>query len=134
MASTSGLVGTPTAPTYTTWQTANGVSGAFTADHDNDGVANGIEFFLGGSSNTTGQTTLPSITDTTGTLSITWTKSATYPGLYGTDFTVETSDTLTGTWTTETVGGSVTITGNQVKYTFPAGGTRKFVRLKVVGP
>ena len=128
------LIGTPSGPTFTNWQTTNGVSGTFTADHDSDGVANGIEFFLGGSSNTTGQTTLPGITDTAGTLSITWTKSATYPGTYGTNFTVETSDTLTGTWTTETVGVNVTITGNQVKYTFPAGDTRKFVRLKVVGP
>jgi autotransporter-associated beta strand protein len=123
-----------TAPTYANWQTTNAVSGTFTADHDDDGVPNGIEFFLGGSSNTTGQTSLPPITDTAGTLSITWTKSATYPGTYGTNFTVETSDTLTGTWVTETVGVNVTITGNQVKYTFPAGDTRKFVRLKVVGP
>ncbi|MFN7561015.1 MAG: autotransporter-associated beta strand repeat-containing protein [Prosthecobacter sp.] len=123
-----------TAPTYANWQTTNGVSGTFTADHDDDGVPNGIEFFLGGSSNTTGQTSLPPITDTAGALSITWTKSSTYPGTYGTHFTVETSDTLTGTWVTETLGVNVNITDNQVKYTFPAGDTRKFVRLKVVGP
>ncbi len=65
----------------------------------------------------------------TGTLSITWTKSSTY----GTHFTVETFDTLTGTWTTETLGVNATLTGNQVKDTFPAGDTRKFVRLKLVG-
>ncbi|MBK8039680.1 MAG: autotransporter-associated beta strand repeat-containing protein [Verrucomicrobiaceae bacterium] len=118
---------------FTTWQTANGTSGTIANDHDNDGVPDGIEYFLGGTSNTTGQTTLPGVTNTGGTLSITWTKSATYPGTYGTNFWIESSDTLTGTWTTETVGGTVTVNGNNITYTFPAS-TRRFVRLKVVGP
>ena len=127
------LIGTPTAATYTTWQTANPGSGTFTTDHDSDGVSNGIEFFIGGNSNTTGTTPLPGVTNTGGTLSITWTKSATYPGTYGTNFWIESSDTLTGTWTTETVGGTVTVNGNNITYTFPAS-ARRFVRLKVVGP
>ena len=46
---------------------------------------------------------------------------------------METSSTLTGVWTTETLGINVTITGNDVKYTFPAG-TKNFARLKVTGP
>jgi fibronectin-binding autotransporter adhesin len=119
--------------TYTNWQTANSVSGTFDDDHDNDGVPNGIEFFLGGSSNTTGQTPLPSIVEASGNLSITWTKSANYPGTYGTHFWIESTDSLTGTWTTETVGGTVTQNGNNITYTFPAS-TRRFARLKVVGP
>lgn len=126
------LIGT-TQPTYTNWSTTNGTAGAFTADHDNDGVANGIEYFLGGNSNTTGTTPLPGVTNTSGTLSITWTKSATYPGTYGTNFWIESTDTLTGPWTTETVGGNVTVNGNNITYTFPTS-TRRFVRLKVVGP
>jgi fibronectin-binding autotransporter adhesin len=126
------LVGT-TPPSYSTWQTTNGSAGAFTADHDGDGVANGIEYFLGGNSNTTGQTPLPGVTNTSGTLSITWTKSATYPGTYGTNFWIESTDTLTGTWTTETVGVNVTVNGNQIAYTFPTG-VRRFARLKVIGP
>ena len=127
------LIANSTAPTYTNWSTTNGTAGAFTADHDNDGVANGIEYFLGGNSNTTGTTPLPGVTNTSGTLSITWTKSATYPGTYGTNFWIESTDTLTGTWTTETIGGTVTVTGNNITYTFPTS-TRRFVRLKVVGP
>jgi hypothetical protein len=119
--------------TFTSWQTANSTAGSFTADHDNDGVSNGIEYFLGGNSNTSGQTTLPGITNTNGTLSVTWTKSVTYLGTYGTNFWIETSDTLTGTWTTETAGGNVIINGNSITYTFPAG-TRRFARLKVQGP
>ena len=66
-------------------------------DHDNDGVPNGIEYFLGGNTNTTGFTALPGVSNTGGTLSVTWTKDAGYTGTYGTDFVVETSETLTGT-------------------------------------
>jgi autotransporter-associated beta strand protein len=117
---------------FTTWQSLNGTSGSITADHDNDGVPDGIEYFLGGTSNTTGQTVLPGITNTSGTLSITWTKAATYLGVHGTDFVIETSTTLTGSWTIETVGVNLTITGNNVTYTFPASGDRRFVRLKVM--
>ncbi|MBE7495144.1 MAG: autotransporter-associated beta strand repeat-containing protein [Verrucomicrobiaceae bacterium] len=127
------LIANSTAPTYTNWSTTNGTAGAFTADHDGDGVANGIEYFLGGNSNTTGTTPLPGVTNTSGTLSITWTKSSTYPGVYGTNFWIESTDTLTGIWTTEAVGGNVAINGNNITYTFPSTG-RRFVRLKVVGP
>jgi hypothetical protein len=38
-----------------------------------------------------------------------------------------------GSWSDETLGGSVTITGDDVKFTFPAG-TKNFARLKVTGP
>jgi autotransporter-associated beta strand protein len=117
---------------FTTWQSLNGTSGSIIADHDNDGVPDGIEYFLGGTSNTTGQTVLPGITNTSGTLRITWTKAATYLGVHGTDFVIETSNTLTGSWTIETVGVNLTITGNNVTYTFPASGDRRFVRLKVM--
>ena len=96
-------------------------------------MKNGVEYFLGGSANTTGFTSLPGVTNTAGTLSVTWTKSATYTGSYPTDFVVETSPTLSGVWTTETLGVNVTITGDNVKYTFPSG-TKNFVRLKVTGP
>ena len=118
---------------FTTWQTNNNPGGTFNGDHDNDGVPNGIEYFLGGpNGNTTGQTPLPAITNTNGTLSITWTKGPSHPGVYGTDYLIETNTTLTGTWTSETLGGNVTINGNAITYTFPASGDRRFVRLKVL--
>jgi hypothetical protein len=48
---------------------------------------------------------------------------------------VESSENLTGAWNPETTGGTVTITGNDVKYTFPTPlGARKFACLKVSGP
>jgi hypothetical protein len=38
-----------------------------------------------------------------------------------------------GTWTAETSPGTVTLTGNQVKYTFPTPlGGKKFARIRVV--
>ena len=70
---------------------------------------------------------------TAGTFSVTWTKAASYNGIYGTDFVVETSSTLSGAWNTEALGTTVTIIGNNVKYTFPAG-TKQFARLRVTGP
>ena len=46
---------------------------------------------------------------------------------------IESTETLAGAWTSETIGGNVTIVGNSITYTFPAT-TRRFARLKVVGP
>ena len=123
------LASTPAAGTFAAWQAANATAGAISADHDGDGVANGIEWFLGG---TTGQTALPTVAVEGGATCVTWTKAAAYTGAYGTGFVVETSETLTGTWTAEPLGGSVTITGSEVKFTFsPASTTKRFARLKV---
>ena len=120
---------------YAAWQYVNGTTGALDQDHDNDSVSNGVEYFLGGNTNTTGFTQLPGVTDTDGTRSVTWTKSVGYKGTYGTHFWVESSESLTGTWMNETEGGNVTISGNNVTYTFPNSlVTRKFARLVVTYP
>jgi hypothetical protein len=120
---------------FSNWKSANATAQTIDLDHDTDGVPNGIEFFLGGTTSTTGYTALPGVSETSGVLSVTWVKSATYSGIYGIDYRVETSDTLTGTWIPETLGGNVTVNGNDVKYTYPAPlGTRKFTRLRVTGP
>ena len=130
-----GFLTATAASGYSAWAATNSTAGTISQDHDDDGVPNGVEFFLGGNTNTTGFTTLPGVASNAGTLSVTWTKAAGYPGTYGTHFTVETSESLSGSWITETLGGSVTLTGNNVTYTFPAPlGTRKFARLVVTGP
>ena len=127
---------TPTG--FASWQATNGTTGTLDGDHDNDGVANGIEWFLGGNTNTTGFSALPGVTKALdGTLSVIWTKGSGYAGVYPTDFVVETSATLTGTWTPETLApsGQVTDDPSYVKYTFPSPlGSKKFARLKVTGP
>ncbi|MBP7950308.1 MAG: autotransporter-associated beta strand repeat-containing protein [Verrucomicrobiales bacterium] len=120
---------------YSAWAAANGTAGSIDQDHDRDGVANGVEYFLGGSTNTTGFTVLPGVVNNAGTLSVTWTKAAGYTGTYGTHFTVQTSTTLAGPWTDEPGGGSVTLSGNDLTFTFPAAGPpKKFARLNVTGP
>jgi hypothetical protein len=126
---------------YAAWATLNGAGPNLNDDHDNDGVPNGVEYFIGGpNGNTTGFTPLPGVTNNLGTLSVTWTKAATYPGIYGTDFWVETSSSLTAPWTMEAAdpasGFTVTFpTTTEVKFTFPAPlGSKKFTRLIVTGP
>ena len=137
-AESSGILTLAPAGGYSGWQSANSTAQAINLDHDNDGVSNGVEYFLGGSSNTTGFTPVPGVVNTAGTLSITWTKAASYTGTYGTDFWVETSATLANPWTNQIAdpapGFTVTFpSANEVKYTFPAG-TTNFARLKVTGP
>ncbi|MCX6872294.1 MAG: hypothetical protein NTW21_00570, partial [Verrucomicrobia bacterium] len=122
---------------FDTWAATNSANGQTMADdHDHDGVPNGIEYFLGGpNGNTTGFSALPGVANNSGTRSVTWTMAGDYTGAYDTDFVVETSESLSGAWTTEILGSNVILAGNDVIYTFPSPGpARKFVRLKVTGP
>lgn len=125
-----------TAPGYASWQTLNGATGqGLNLDHDNDGVSNGIEYFIGGpNGNTTGFTALPGVTNEGGgMLSVTYIHAADYLGIYGTDYVVEVSDTL-GSWIPAPTGVTFPVSpANSVKYTFPAG-ARNFARLNVTGP
>ena len=120
---------------FDSWRTLNGAgSQTLGDDHDNDGVSNGIEYFLGGSAGiTTGFTPLPAPTPAGSTFKITWIKGPGYIGTYGTHFQVETSATLTNPWIVEAVGVNVTDTPTSVTFTFPVG-TKNFARLKVTGP
>ncbi|MGA0845472.1 MAG: hypothetical protein ACO3RV_02955, partial [Luteolibacter sp.] len=120
---------------FALWQNLNETEGGINQDHDGDGVPNGIEYFLGGATDTNGPTSLPSVSHDPDEISITWTKAEDYPGTYLSDFRVESSESLTGTWITELVGDTVSIDGNNVTYTFPRPhSTRRFVRLVVIGP
>ncbi len=133
----SGFLIATIVTSYSTWQSANSTAQASNLDHDNDGVPNGVENFIGGTTNTTGFTPLPNVVNTAGTLSVTWTKHTTFTGEYGTDFVVETSASLSGPWTTEiaTPDPGFTITfpsADEVKFTFPTPlGPKNFTRLKV---
>lgn len=124
---------------FASWQGGNSATGqSLDQDHDNDGVTNGIEYFLvGPSGNSSGFTSLPTAVDEGGgILSITWPKGAGYTGAYDTDFVVETSTTLSGTWTAQPLA-NVVVTPSSVKYIFPGGPAytgKNFARLRVKGP
>jgi len=141
---TTGLQLVVTGPSgFENWKTTNLTGGGLNEDHDGDGVANGVEYFLSGNADTTGFTPLPILTAG----SITWPAAsinAGYAGVYDIHFTVETSETLeAGSWVTAPLGtgaGTVSIpfatpaSIRNVKYTFPTTGPKKFARLKVTGP
>jgi len=120
------------APTsgYSTWQSANGAgSQTVDQDHDNDGVDNGVEYFLGGNTNTTGFTALPVPVGG----AVTWVKAASYTGVFNTDFKVQSSTDLIS-WTNAPAGagpGQVNVSGSNVTYTLPTGAGKTFVRLLV---
>ncbi len=115
---------------YEAWASANGVSGGINGDSDNDGVPNGIEYFMGLTSESPVFTALPGVAGG----QVTWPKGGGYTGSYGTDFVVETSSDLI-TWIA--VGAedvNLDLTTAPVTYTLPTGTGKIFTRLAVTGP
>ena len=118
----SVISGPPTV--YTTWAEANAGGQAAGLDFDNDGVPNGVEFFMGetGSSFTAN----PSLN---GSNVITWTNGGNIPAAgYGTKFVVQTSTNL-ASWTNVPLA-NVTNTAGSISYTL-TGPAPQFVRLAV---
>jgi hypothetical protein len=114
---------------YATWADQWVGGQAQNLDYDNDGVANGVEYFMGNT--TPGFTANPPIGSDR---KVSWPKGATYTGTYGTDYRVETSATLdTSSWTFVPQA-NVAIDADSIDYTLPVEGPKKFVRLVVTGP
>jgi hypothetical protein len=113
----------PSTVLYADWASANGVAGDPDVDSDNDGVDNGVEYFMGITSADPVFTANPAL-DSTKT--ITWPMSTTFDGSYE----VETSTDL-GNWTPVTP--RPVPAGGYLTYTLPSGvpGDRNFVRLTV---
>jgi hypothetical protein len=106
--------------TFTAWTDANGATGQSPdQDHDNDGVENGIEYFMGETGSSF--TALPGLD---GTNTVTWTMDPAYDGTYE----VQTSPDL-GTWTNVDPR-PVPVEGN-LSYLLPSGLGKQFVRLLV---
>jgi hypothetical protein len=112
------LVEVPAADDYAAWATANGATTA-ELDHDNDGVENGVEYFMG---ETGSSFTAMNGLDATNT--IIWPASATYEGTYE----VQTSPDLV-TWTN--VSPKPVPSGGNLSYTLPTGSAKLFLRLLV---
>jgi hypothetical protein len=105
---------------FTSWATTNGATGQTAdQDHDNDGVENGVEYFMGQTGSSF--TAMPGL-DATNT--IIWPASATYEGTYE----VQTSPDLT-TWTN--VSPKPVPSGGNLSYTLPTGSAKLFLRLLV---
>ena len=115
-------------PTYASWATTNGVSSTPSADSNNDGVQNGVAYFM----NATGVTTNPGIINNT----VTWPNGGNIDSAaYGTQFVVQTSIDLVN-WSDVELGDLTTNTsgpGGALTYTLPAGalGGKLFTRLLV---
>jgi autotransporter-associated beta strand protein len=106
---------------FASWLTANAPGQSADDDHDNDGVPNGVEFFMGQSGS--GFTPNPAAVDGT----VTWPKDPTAIVTY----VVKTSPDLV-VWTNATSG--VTDNGSSLEFTLPEDEDRIFVRLEVTIP
>ena len=111
---------------YDTWASANVGDQTIEMDYDNDGVDNGVEYFMGAAA---GFTANPKVVTTAGVRTITW------PHLNsdGITYSVKTSANLKD-WTEATTGVVDTGpgAGGTLVYTLPSpGSARLFVRLEV---
>jgi hypothetical protein len=111
---------------YNAWATTNSVSGGVNGDSNNDGMQNGIAYFM----NDTGLITNPGVTANT----VTWPNGGKILAAdYGTQFVVQTSPDLVN-WTDVPSGdGNLSNTDTLLTYTLPSGavGGKLFVRLLV---
>jgi len=105
---------------FSAWANANGASNQTAdQDHDNDGVKNGIEYFMGQTGSSF--TALPALD---GTNTITWPMDPAYLGTYE----VQTSPNLSD-WTNVTP--RPVPSGGNLSYLLPTGLGKRFVRLFV---
>jgi hypothetical protein len=108
---------------YTSWAATNAGGQTAEKDSNNDGVANGVAYFM----NATGLATNPGINSSG---QVTWPNGGNIPSsAYGTQYVVQTSSDLQ-TWTDVAVGAVDLTNPNEVSYTL-TGASPRFVRLKV---
>lgn len=123
----TGVLTVLTSPDYSSWAAANAPGQTASQDHDNDGVTNGVEYFMG--------LTGSAFTANPGVVSgkVSWPKGASYIGAYGTDYVVQKSSDLS-TWTDVLISDPNLNNGSPLEYTLPTGNPKIFTRLKVTGP
>ena len=121
---TSANTGTGSA--YESWATVRAGGQAANLDYDNDGVTNGVEFFMNAAP---GVTANPGLVGNT----VTWANGGNIPSSdYGSKFVVQTSTDLVN-WTDAPASGDANLvnTSGSVAYTLTGPG-KKFARLKVI--
>lgn len=126
---TTGVLTLGSAANYAAWAATNAGGGTADQDFDNDGVKNGIEYFMGQAGSS--MTSSPAMVNNT----ITWPKDPSANATY----VIETSTNLAaevtpgdGGWVPATNG--IVDNGTSVQYTVPTGAPKRFVRLKVTIP
>jgi Bacterial Ig-like domain/Lamin Tail Domain len=120
---TSFAISGPPSNNYSSWATTNSAAGGVNGDHDNDGVRNGVEFFMG----QTGSTFTPNpVLGATAPNRISYPRDATATGVTG---VIETSPDLV-VWTPQT--SDTTSVPGSISYTLPTGQGKIFARLNVV--
>jgi autotransporter-associated beta strand protein len=122
----TGVVSVTTGPIagYAFWASSNANSQAANLDADGDGVANGVEYFLGATGLTFTANPQPDASKT-----ITWTNGGNISSAdYGSKFVVQVSDDLS-TWTDVPLVGVVN-TASALSYTLTGSG-KQFARLVV---
>ena len=109
---------------YSGWATTNAGGQVASGDFDNDGVSNGVEYFMNA---TAGFTPNPALN---GSNTISWTNGGNIaPGAYGTEYVVQTSNDLV-IWTDVPSGSLASNSASLLSYTL-TGTSPRFVRLKV---
>jgi hypothetical protein len=120
------LTAVSNSPTFATWASTNAGGQAANLDYDNDGVSNGIEYFMNAAP---GVTTNPGPVGNT----VTWINGGNIPSsAYGTAFVIQSSTDLV-TWA-DVPGNDPNLinTSGSIAYTLSVSGAGKqFVRLKV---
>jgi hypothetical protein len=120
------LVAAPPSAGFSSWAAENAAGQTAELDYDNDGVSNGVEFFMKAAS---GFTANPGLD---GSNKVTWTNGGNIPSsAYGSQFVVQTSTDLVN-WTDVPGTGDANLanTSSSVSYTV-TGSEKQFVRLKV---
>ena len=90
-----------------------------------DGVTNGVEYFMGATGSSF--TANPGLVNG----SVTWPKGASYPGVYGSDFFVQTSTNLTSWTSIPSNNPKLHNTSASVSYDLPNTSGPLFIRLSV---
>ena len=113
-----------TKPSYALWASTNAGGQTADLDWDNDGVTNGVEYFMNAAPGITANPALDSYNK------ITWTNGGNISSYkYGTQFVVETSSDLT-TWD-EVAEGDLDSNNGSLSYILTGAG-KQFARLKVM--
>ncbi len=111
---------------YSAWASLYAPGQTVDQDHDLDGLDNGAEYFMGATGSSF--TANPGVVAGT----VTWPMGASYTGVYGTDYLIQTSANLTS-WSLVPAGSLTISSGTSVSYTLPVGSPKLFTRL-VVNP